>query len=74
MRAADCYQERSGPSKLLVDLMKLDVPGLFSVLTDDDKPVATEFEDFLQKFIRKNSVLSQTGEIMVLLKRHNLYM
>ena len=50
--------------------MKLGVPGLFSVRSDDDKLVATEFEGLLQKFIRTNvnRVISQIGEIMVLLQ------
>ena len=69
MRVADRYQKQREPSKLIVDIIKLGVPGLFSVLSPDDKPVVTEFEDQLRGFIHKSEqkavLISQTKEIMV---------
>ena len=67
MRVADRCQEREG---FIVHLLKLGVPGLFSVLSPNDKPAVSEFEDGLRRFIRENipksNLISQTKEIMVI--------
>ena len=72
MRVADCYQHREMAYTFIVDLMKLNVPGLFSVLSSDDKPAVTEFEEELRWFILKNGqkfiFFSNTEVIMLPIK------